>query len=262
LVLTAVASADSFDKPLRKQTVVLSPASKSIPPDPAVKASCFFYADFMVKQIDAGEVGSESLSIVPLKKGVPAACSRKRSAGEIVIDPKDWSGYFKGVKDRMVFFSGDDGVNRGMGFAVFDSTTGKKIFDDVAFGPLEFPDLHHPHLTLRYTRVADGGCNMLKDQVVCWSKIKSNLGSDLAEPDCKKAYEKSARELAEGRCQAEGKNKDLVKASAACVAKELPLATQQTSEASSVIAYLVEVDLSPQPAIRPVARPTQCWPSD
>jgi hypothetical protein len=160
------------------------------------------------------------------------------------------------VKDHLVFFDADDGVNRGMGFAVFDSVTGKKIFDDVAKGQLAFPELHHPHLTLRYTRVADGGCNMLKDHAACWNQIKGNLGPDLVEPDCRKAYENSAHDLANGRCEVERTNK------AACIAKELPLATEQTNQATSVISYPVEVELSAKPVIRPVSGPTQCWPSD
>ena len=81
-------------------------------------------------------------------------------------------------------------------------------------------------------------------------------GENIPAPDCKQGYEKSASDLAKGRCQAQ--NSDTPQ----CFDKEIALARDQTKGATSVIAYPVEVTLGSQPAIKPVAGDVRCWPSD
>ena len=75
-------------------------------------------------------------------------------------------------------------------------------------------------------------------------------------PDCKAGYEKSAQNLAKGRCQAQSSD------TPQCVAKEIQLARDQTSAANSIIAYPVEVTLGAKPAIKPVPGDLRCWPAD
>jgi len=210
----------------------------------------------MVKEVDMGEKGAQRLAIVPgkLKSHI---CSRLRDPGEQAINPDEWSGYFKGVKGDLVFFEADDGWNGGMGFAVYDSKTMKKIFDDVAFGEIAFSDAGAPQTTLAYTRVADGGCVIPKDQAACWNKIGTQLGlQDASAPDCKAGYENSAQQLAKGRCQAQGADNPQ------CLAKEIVLARQQTSDANSVLAYPVEVVLGAKATIKPVGGNVRCWTAD
>src|SRR5215471_18978603 len=257
--MSSLAWAGSFDTPVSKRTVDLggSPSSSQA----HAKVNCYFFATFMVKEVDLGEKGASRLAIVPSSKKNPAPCSRLRDQTEKVVNPDDWSGYFKGVKGNLVFFDADDGVNGGMGFAVYDAKTGKKLFDDTALGELNFPDVQNPaqarELTLRYARVADGGCVVLRDPSSCWEKIRSKLGlGDASAPDCKSGYEQSAQELAKGRCQAQ--NAD----NAQCVAKEISLARQQTAGANSVIVYPVETILGAGATVKPVPGELQCRPSD
>jgi hypothetical protein len=255
LVLTLVSfcEASSFDKPLQKKTVDLG-ASKFSSGSHA-KVSCYFFARFMVKEVDLGEKGASRLAIAPIAKGDAAKCTRSREKTERVVNPSDWSGYFKGVKNDLVFFDADDGVNGGMGFAIYDAKTGKKVFEDTVFGPVEF--LESNPLTLKYTRVFDGECVIPKENAACWDRIQTKIGlTSSPMPDCQKGYEASARNLAKGRCQAQSTD------NAECLARELKLATEQTNAASSVIAYPVEVLLVPHPTIKPVAGTVQCWPSD
>jgi hypothetical protein len=214
----------------------------------------------MVKEIDLGEKGASRLAIVHgTKKSVPD-CSRLREKGEIAINPDDWSGYFKGVKGNLVFFDADDGWNGGMGFAVYDAKTGKKIFEDVALGDLEFPDTptktSDAETTVRYIRLVDGGCILPKEEAACWDKIRQRFALVSAVPDCKAGYENSAQALAKGRCQAQ--NSD----NADCLAKEIVLARKQTGDANSVIAYPVEAAFSANPTVKPIAGDLRCWPSD
>jgi hypothetical protein len=260
--LSSLAFAGTFDKPASKRVVDLGP-SRSNPPgrnakdQTRAKVTCYYFSGFMVKEVDMGEKGAERLAIVPIRKNEMRTCSRLRDPGEREINSDDWSGYFMGVKGRLVFFSADDGWNGGTGFAIFDSRTAKKIFDDVALGNLEFSDAAGSATSLRYTRVVDGGCIIPKEQSACWDKIKSKLALGAASmPDCKGGYEKSAQDLAKGRCQAQ--NTD----NAQCVAKEIALAQQQTGDASSVIAYPVEVTLGAGVSIKPAQGDLRCWPSD
>ena len=258
LALGSLAWPAGFDKPLSKRTVELGPSTAS--PQNRAKVTCYWFAHFMVKEVDLGEKGASRLAIVHgNKKSVPD-CSRLREKGEIAINPDDWSGYFKGVKGNLVFFDADDGWNGGIGFAVYDAKTGKKIFEDVALGDLEFsdtpPKTSDAETTVRYIRLVDGGCILPREEAACWDKIRQRFALTSGAPDCKAGYETSAQALAKGRCQAQNSdNPD-------CLAKEIVLARKQTGDANSVIAYPVEAVFSANPTVKPIAGDHRCWPSD
>ena len=259
LAMTTLAFAGSFDKPLSKKRVDLGPSEadpKSHGKKIHGKVTCYYYPGFMVKEVDLGEKGADRLAIVLAGK-TATPCTRARSKAEKVVNPDEWSGYFKGVKGNLVFFNADDGWNGGMGFAVYDAKTMKKIYEDVALDEMTFSDPSGPDVSIAYTRVVDGGCNLFKEQAACWNSIqkKFSLEAD-AMPDCKAGYEKSAQAMAEARCS------DNAKADPECMTKELPLARQQANDASSVISYPVSVVLGPNPAVNPVAGSVGCWPSD
>ncbi len=255
LAFTTLAFAGSFDKPLSKKSVDLGPSESN--PNIHGKVTCYYYPGFMVKEVDLGEKGAERLAIVAAGK-TAAPCTRARSKREKVVNPDEWSGYFKGVKGNLVFFDADDGWNGGVGFAVYDAKTMKKIYEDVALGRVKFSDASGPDVSIAYTRVVDGGCNLPKEQAACWSSIQKKLSLEAAAaaPDCKAGYEKSAQAMAKARCSGNPK------ADSQCMAKELPLARQQANDASSVISYPVSVVLGPNPALKPVAGNVGCWPSD
>jgi hypothetical protein len=258
VTLGSLAWAAGFDKPLSKKTVELGPSSAFS--QNRAKITCYWFAHFMVKEVDLGEKGAWRLAIVHgSKKSVPD-CTRLREKGEIVVNPDDWSGYFKGVKGNLVFFYADDGWNGGMGFAVYDARTGKKIFEDVASGDLEFSDTpaktNDAETAVHYSRLVDGGCVVPKEADACWDKIKQRFALTSAAPDCKAGYENSAQVLAKGRCQAQNSDNP------ECVAKEIVLARKQTGDANSVIAYPVEAVFSANPTVRPIAGDLRCWPSD
>jgi hypothetical protein len=211
----------------------------------------------MVKEVDMAEKGAERLAIVPTAKNSGHGCTRRRDPGEKEINSDEWSGYFKGVRGDLVFFDADDGVNGGLGFAIYDAKTAKKIFDDVALGPLEFIDSQAKPLTLRYTRVVEGKCVIPKEPAACWDQISRKLGLDASRaPDCQAGYEKSAHDMAKGRCQAQ--NAD----NADCLAKELPLAENQAAGSPSVIVYRVELVLETDPAVHALEGEVRCWPAD
>jgi hypothetical protein len=259
--LVVSARAASFDKPQFTKTVDLG-ISRSNPPGqrgPGIhaKVTCHFFPRFMVKEVDSGEKGAERLAIVPTDKSKDHTCSRLRDPGEREINSDEWTGYFKGVKGDLVFFDADDGWNGGMGFVVYNAKTMKKIYEDVALGDLTFSDGRGPQTTIAYTRVVDGGCVLPSDSTACWSTIqkKFNLESATA-PDCKAGYDRSAEEMAKGRCQAQKADDPQ------CLAKELSLARTQAADAPSVIVYPVEVVLEPTPAVRPVGGEVRCWPAD
>ncbi|HLJ29646.1 MAG TPA: hypothetical protein VKY85_23255 [Candidatus Angelobacter sp.] len=255
LVLGSYSGAASFDKPRSKRTVDLGPAPAGF--GARGKVTCYFFPHFMVKVVDMGEKGAESLAIVPMAQGRIPRCTRSHGKAEKVINSDEWSGYFKGVKGELVFFDADDGVNGGVGFAVYDSKTGKKIFEDSALGPLEFPAAEGGQVSIKYARVLDGGCNVAQNEIACWAQIQKRIGlENVPMPDCKKAYEESAQTLAKGRCEAQNKNNPQ------CVASELQLARNQTKDANSIISYPVQVVLGPQPVIKPMNGDVRCWPGD
>ena len=255
LALASICCAESFDKPLVKKTIDLG-LSQSNPKSHA-KVTCYFYSGFMVKEVDLGEKGADRLSIVPTAKGTPLTCTRARSKSEKVIDHKEWSGYFKGAKNNLVFFDADDGVNGGVAFAIYDAKTATRIFEDSASGPLEFSTSPDQQLSLHYLRVLDAECAVPKEKASCWERIKQKIGpDDFPMPDCEKGYEENAQNLAKGRCDAQNPREP------DCLSKELKLVREQWSDASSIISYPVIVTLGINPIIKPVAGAVKCWPAD
>jgi hypothetical protein len=85
----------------------------------------------MVKEVDAGEVGDEQISLVPITSPTDRPpCQAKNLANEHVIPIESWSGYFHGAKDDYVFLSAEDGMNGGLGFSVYHGADPTSLFQD------------------------------------------------------------------------------------------------------------------------------------
>jgi hypothetical protein len=190
----ADAASSVYDKPVKTVRVQL-------PPDPEVprnraRVTCYYFARLMVKEVDLGEIGAEQLSILPLAGGPETPpCRRENAATEKVIAATDWSGYFDGVKGDYVFFAADDGWNDGLGFAVFDAGSGKKLFDDVAKKGFHAVTMTPTGLSLRYDRVYGASCSLAEDASACWEKIKADTGLSGAAPDCLAAYRREQKRV-------------------------------------------------------------------
>jgi len=252
----AWAAASVFDPPLQTQKRTL-PALKGTP---KAVLTCRYYAHFMVKEVDEGEIGAAQISIVPSDGGAPKpACQRKNVPSEKVVNASEWSGYVKGVKGDYVFLDADDGVNGGLGFAVFAAGSAKKLFDDSAVGNLKSVALEGKVLTLRYARSYSGDCSVPHDGAGCWSKIAAATGQTAAkQPDCAAGYLKAENEMAKGRCEAQKKS------GPGCLASALKeLDRQRWDEAPSVVVYDAETVLGPDGAsIKPLTAARACHPSD
>ncbi|MBZ5525290.1 MAG: hypothetical protein LAP21_23935 [Acidobacteriia bacterium] len=253
LVLTSLTWADSFDKPVRKQTLDLGPS----PGSPSVRArvNCYFFPEFMVKEVDMGEVGADRLSILSVKPQSSGKCVKAADAAEKIINSDDWSGYFMGVKKNYIFFGAADHINSSLPFAVFDADTGKKVFEDSAKADIAFTALADGSLSMSYVRVVGEDCFILKEPA-CWERMRKKYGlGNAPAPDCRKGYTDSAESMAKGRCS---EKKDKI----ACAAKEMPLALSQAEESPSVISYTVETTLGAAAVIKPVEGEIRCWPAD
>lgn len=232
----------SFDAPIKK-TVVNFGASPHHPAEEGqrMRLTCYLFPSFMVKEYDEGEVGAEWLSILPVTKGATPACTRDHVPGERVLNPDDWSGYFKGARGNLVFFDSGDGVNGGLPFAIFDASTARKLFEDTAFDTSLYTHKPAPSpfnrlrifgdatagLTLRYLRVVAADCDLHTEKAPCWQKITAKLGlGEAPMPVC--------TDYARAR------------------GRRWP----------SAVAYPVEVTLSPSPTTRPIPGPVKCWPAD
>lgn len=185
----SVAAATSpFDAPLKVVRVPLPRDADN--PKSRPKVSCFYFQRFMVKEVDLGEVGAQQLSILPTPAGpAKVACREANGPGERVVDPKDWSGYFDGVRGAYVIFTSGDGWNGGMGFAVYSAATGKKVFDDTYRSRFQSLEPAPAGLTLRYLRVYAAQCSIGSDAAGCWRQIRRATGlTDSMPPDCAALY--------------------------------------------------------------------------
>ena len=252
-LLASLGWGQTFDKPVRKQRVNLKKTTDQT--TDRARVTCYYFPNFMVKEVDMGEVGAERLGILPVTPQSTGKCVRARGKEEIVIPAEQWSGYFMGVKNGYVFFSGDDLWNGATPFAIFDASSGKKLFEDSAKADIAFPTSGQT-VAMRYLRVVSDDCFILKD-AACWQRMAVKYGLDnAAAPDCRKGYQASAESMAKGRCTAQRAPL------ATCLKKERPLALKQALDSPSVISYPVEVELEATPAVKPTGAATACWPAD
>lgn len=239
---TVPSAVGSFDTPLKKDVIDFGPSPYYLNPQnaPRIKLSCFYFPGFMVKEYDEGQKGAEWLAIVPAGKGGAAlSCTRSHAPDEMIIE---WWGYFKAAKTNLVFFNAADGQDGGMPFGVFDSRTGKKIFEDVAydsgfvntrvevspFNSIRVNRAPDGSISLKYLRVEAFDCDLHlpTERSTCWEKIRMQAGLKTRQIPACSGYERIH------------------------------------SQYWSAVAYPVEVFLLPRPARRNIAGPVRCWPVD
>jgi hypothetical protein len=253
--------ASAAETPFDAPASTLKASAKVDPGNPQGKheVKCFVYPRFMVKQVDLGEVGADSLSITPVVEGKTPACKQEKEPDEYVIPSEIWSGYFKGVKGDYLFLDAADGINGGLGFMVFSMSGKNKVFDDVAVKGLKSIAIKDGALTLRYRRGVAAPCSAVAEGAACAERIVKEMGVEAsALASCETGYKTAKLEMAKGRCEAES-SKD-----AACIDKQLKLLDEQKWDSSpSVLAYDAEVVLGAgAPAIKALGAPASCRPAD
>jgi hypothetical protein len=240
-ILASGATTESFDKPVRKTVVNLGRSRYLMPNNTSrILLSCFYYQKFMIKELnDPGLKGVRWVTLTPILNEDAPACRLAHASTERFMAKAWWS--FLGVKDSFLFLEAADGDNGGMPFRVLDLNTGKKIFEDSAWwnDHVEFVHATDQSVSLRYLRVVVADCSIPKDGMNCWTKFRKRYGLTTATPPKCSGYriegEKESAEVDEG----------------------LPPAEIDTA---STIAYPVEVDLFPQPKIKPISGPMKCTP--
>lgn len=242
LFLTAAAAGQGFDS--YKKQVVDYGAPKDFPRNPHHdQLTCFYYRDLMVKQLtNDWNKGALFLSFLRFDQVRPA-CVKEHAPAEKVLGDPEWGGYFRGlVKGDLVFFDAADGEDGGMPFAVYDSKTQKKIFEDNGYyvwmwnrklrpRPSPFNDIrvrttHDGNAVLTYLRVVRTECDIPNKWAECWPSLVQKLGlKTTAVPSCIRWEE------------------------------------NQTSEVFA-LAYPVETSLFPTPVTKTISGPVRCWPAD
>lgn len=217
----SISSGPVFDTPLRESVLNLGPS----PYGGHIRLTCEYFPTFLVKQMDVGSEGAVWFGIVPERAGHPALCSKTHPPTEKTISGKEWCGYLQGVKQHYLFLSACNSYNGAQDFAVYDATTGQRVFQDSAvdFGNLALARATDGGLLLRYARVVLFDCTLPAEQAACWSKIESKLGLENAATPACTTYEK---------------------------------------QKGSVIAYPVEVALTASPTVRAVPGEIRCWPPE
>jgi hypothetical protein len=134
----------------------------------------------MVKQLDMGQKGAEWISIVPNDLVHLTPCNRKHAGENFRRDSQ--GEYFAGAKGSFVFLEDADCFDRGCPFAVFDSYSGKKVFEDqrrlspkgkiseIVFA--KSGDL----LVMHYPRVVAAECSLPQQKSECWKQILTSTG--------------------------------------------------------------------------------------
>jgi len=242
IVLTAAATAQGFD-PYKKQVVDYG-VEKDFPGNPHHdQLTCFYYPRLVVKQLANDWIkGAIFLSFVRFDRVQPP-CVKEHSQDEKVLGNSEWSGYFRGqVKGDLILFRAADGEDGGMPFAVYDSNTQKKIFEDNAYyvwmwnpklrpRPSPFHDIRirttpDGSVVLTYLRVLSTECDIPNKGAECWQPLVQKLGLTTA-------------------------------AAPRCISRE-----EDQTASDSAVAYPVETSLFPTPTTRTISGPVRCWPAD
>ena len=231
-------TADSFDPPIKQTSVDLGPSPQYEDPKIRSVLTCYYYAHVMIKEYDEGGP-SAGLSMLHIRGNLPE-CRPERQRGERIIDSSEWIGILKGVKDTLVFFDPGEDFNGDSPFAVFDSVSGSKIFQDSAYGEyVSSQDYRTGRVrvitsqggyVLKYLRVREAGCDLHLDGGACWGKVKGEFDLESDRMPVCTGYEHISE-------------------------------IWGTDHVESWIAYPVEVDLLPRPTVKNVAGAVLCWPA-
>jgi hypothetical protein len=243
LVATS-ALGESFDKPIKKVVVEVGRSTHFSPNDDRdFRLDCFYYPAFMVKQLWAkdwkGTVTVKTLSSAPGR--FPPCIIARDDPGESGGED-GW--FFVGAKGQLLFWEDPDGLNGGQLFRIVDWKTDKKIFEDTALiwdgRPIPLLDFGHyseGKTLIRYRRVVVGDCSIAKDGLSCWSKLKVRFGLGSAPiPKCTGYRQPGQKPWAYPD----------------------PGVPAEEIGTESALAYPVEVELFPQPLIKPVPGRIKC----
>lgn len=258
-----VARPDWFDVPLKKITVDFGPSFQE-PSDtsPAWQWSayghsrntltCYWFPTIMVKEYDISQKGADWISFMRLDANTHPECTRSHSPAEKVFaheassQADEWWGYFTGVKDDFVFLGAADGYNGGIRFAVYDSRTGKKVFEDTdclacthlkkthgkdppsaPFNRMRISKVRGGPVTLKYMRVEQADCDLRADKASCWDHVEMQMKVKSAKaPVC------------------------------------LGYAHTPVGELQSIVAHPVFVSLGSPPVVKSIEGPVLCWGPD
>jgi hypothetical protein len=208
-----------------------------------VELSCLYYPQFLVKELnDPGIKGSLWVTVISVADKQAPACRLAHASAERFIAKDGW--YFDGVKGPLVFLQASDGNGMaGVPFRVMDAKTGKKIFEDSAYGEREnhigFAHAADGSMTLEYMRGVEGDCSIPKDGMSCWRKFRELYGLVVeAMPACIGYRHEGDKEWVVGD----------------------PGVPPDDVRTPSDIVYPVSVMLFPHPSIKAVPGPVKCGP--
>lgn len=231
-----------FDQPLRHESV-------KIAADPQAHGkgvlNCFYYPQLMIKEASYDDdKGASLLAFTTLQKRDPTC---ELAAGEYEKQIENWGGYFLGVKENYVFFTGDDLDGNGTPFAIYTRLGDRLLMDSGVLHAVELttpardpearPWYENP-LVLRYRRSYLASCSLRIDESACWKTIQRLTGlAQAAPPSCSAAYE--AQE------------------------KSYPAQKASIRSAPSYIDYEVEATLDERGVIRiaPIGAAQKCYPA-
>jgi hypothetical protein len=252
------AKPDWFDVPLSKKTMDFGPSfDKPSDTSPGWQwnayrrarntLTCYWFPTVMVKEYDISQKGAEWISFIRIAANAHLECTQSHVPREKVFDEGgEWTGYFAGVKGDFVFLRAADGSDGGIQFAVYDSRTGKKVFEDAdclmctnlekmyekeppsaPFSRMRISKVPGGSITLKYMRVEQADCDLRTDKASCWDHVRMEMDVKSAkEPVC------------------------------------LGYADTPVEELRSMVAHPVFVSLESPPVFKSIDGPVLCWEPD
>jgi hypothetical protein len=188
IALSTAALAEGFDKPVRETNIDLGPSSGQPDyPNLHVHLSCWYYPDFMVKQLgDDGNKGALRISVLRVQALQAPTCNQPLAAEEKELQLK--CEYYWGGKGQFIFLIDCDGEGEGMHVTVFEAGTLNALLNDsLRFNTSPtFGWTADGRLSMRYERVFFADCSLMYHGVDCWKKIRSETGlSTVPMPNCR-----------------------------------------------------------------------------
>ena len=230
-----------LDHPRTEQT--LSAPGPGGNPGRALKIHCATYPTFMVRDVHEGDdIGTASVSVVPITPSVPARCSATQSP-EAKELPDFGSMAVDGAVGRFLLLTWPDGANGATSFSIFDAVAVRKLYTDTvkldgftrfAIGP------GGDTLDLGFVRVLNVPCSLLSGGAACWNRFarEAKLPAEIA------------------------RRGPPVQACASAYARATGPVRVQASD-PSVVAYSVAMTLSVAGTATVLSRgELSCWPSE
>jgi hypothetical protein len=158
--------------------------------------TCYVFPQFVILQLDSGNMGADSISVRHTKKSddPKKVCTSKSWPQELKLPLVDTE-YFLGAQEGVLFTQSADLFGNQGTIWIYDVMNGKQLFKaDYSTAQDFIVKFQDKAIALEFYKQLKLNCPLHESEKTCWQKILKDNGVpnaiSISPPDCKDAYKR------------------------------------------------------------------------